>query len=489
MPPVARVESIRPGEVLESNLHEYPLPELLMGILRGNLTGVLEISISTARKNAVYFRDGVPIATMLPDAGVSLSLMLADRGMLDRETALQVERDALRRGESESRVIAMERLLEGGALSNGVRARARAQLVKLFDVGPRAFCFTEGAPIERDAEISVLQPLPIIYEGLLTARDRKIVDDFWSIHRRHRFRLGETYPRGVDPFEWGQELDRAMHLLEQPEPADVLIDQGFEEHVVATALTTLNAADMIEVLEPPPRPSRAPSDLRQTSRESLPHDQIRFAIGRRLDPLRGKSYYDLLRVSTSATAEQIERARRSIDKQLDLGDQDAALRPLRELIDEAARVVIDPKLGPRYRAAAERAQQDPRASDERMKLEVDAKLDRAIVALRSGRASEAEYLLGWIAELDPGRRDLVLYRALISFSASSPANREELARLLRPSMEHAAEHVGPSDRSRLCLAVIYAASGESKAARRVLAQAGHSGEPLTEWAKSLIGAD
>src|SRR5688572_24544180 len=130
MRPVARVESIRPGDILESNLREYPLPDLLMGILRGNLTGMLEIRLAPSRKNAVYFRDGVPIAVMLPDTSVSLSAMLAERGVLDRDTAAQVEAEATRRGESESRVIAMERLVAGGALSHGVRARARAQMVK-----------------------------------------------------------------------------------------------------------------------------------------------------------------------------------------------------------------------------------------------------------------------------------------------------------------------------------------------------------------------
>ena len=75
-----KVESIRPGGVLEGIFSDYPLPDLLIGLLRSNLTGMLEIGLAPARRNAIYFRDGVPISVALPDLGVSVTQILVEQG-------------------------------------------------------------------------------------------------------------------------------------------------------------------------------------------------------------------------------------------------------------------------------------------------------------------------------------------------------------------------------------------------------------------------
>jgi len=200
---VPKVESIRFGEVYEGRFSDYALPELLMGILRGNLTGVLDVILSSERRNAVYFKDGVPVSVSLPEVEA--------------------------------------------------RGAARAQIVALFDAGDRSFRFKEGEQMPADAELAILQTLPLIYQGLMAARDRSTVRAFTARTQGSRFHLADTYPRGVDPFEWGEAVERAVAALEEPKSAEDLAARDLGAERAAVVLTCLDLADMLEILEAPKR--------------------------------------------------------------------------------------------------------------------------------------------------------------------------------------------------------------------------------------------
>ncbi len=248
---VPKIESVRPGEAFASDLGEHPLADLLMGILRGNLTGALRLELDPATRNLVYFRDGVPVAVDLPALGVSLAGVLADRGELSADVAQQVAQRARSAGTSESRVIEIERVVAEGALRDGVRARARLELERLFGAGAHRFVFTEGVAVPRDADLAVLQPLPIIYAGLAQGSSEP-VSRFFARWGAHRFRLADTYPRGVDPFEWGPDVERAIAILEAPLSIGALHDAGLEPITARVALAALHAADMLEIHDPSP---------------------------------------------------------------------------------------------------------------------------------------------------------------------------------------------------------------------------------------------
>lgn len=252
MAAVPKIESVRPGEDFVSDLGEHPLADLLMGILRGNLTGALRLDLDPALGNVVYFRDGVPVAVDLPALGVSLAGVLAERGELSRDTADHVVARARSAGTSESRVIEIERVVAEGALRDGVRARARMELERLFGAGAHRFVFAEGAAVPRDADLAVLQPLPIIYAGLARGGLSGAVERFETRWGAHRFRLADTYPRGVDPFEWGAEVEAAISILEAPQPLAALQEAGLEPITARVALTALHTADMLEIHDPVP---------------------------------------------------------------------------------------------------------------------------------------------------------------------------------------------------------------------------------------------
>ena len=66
---VGKIEAVRPGGVFTATLGDPSLPELLMGILRGNLSGSLFVELGPPNSNWVHFKDGVPVAVVLPALG------------------------------------------------------------------------------------------------------------------------------------------------------------------------------------------------------------------------------------------------------------------------------------------------------------------------------------------------------------------------------------------------------------------------------------
>lgn len=242
-----KIESIRPGGTLSTTFAQYPLPELLFGILRGNLTGRLDVAVHPEPRNHVYFKDGVPISVDLSDVDVSLVKMLIDDGTLSETQGLELLRRAEAEGRDEYATLQAHGSLPRGKLVELEPVRARAQLVRLFDTGALEFSFFEGAARPPETRLTILQPLPIIYEALSKVRDRQVVYDVLGDRRDQAFVLSATYPRGVDPFEWGDEVERVVSSMnEVPRTIADLVRDGLDEHRAGAAMASLLLAGMLE---------------------------------------------------------------------------------------------------------------------------------------------------------------------------------------------------------------------------------------------------
>lgn len=477
-----RVESIRPGEVLESDLADYPLPELLLGILRGNLGGALELDLHAESRDWIHFQDGVPVAVSLPNVPGSLSSLLSARGALDRETAARVEAEARRTGKSESQIIAVERLLAEGALREGIRARARFQVVQLFDLVSCRIRFHEGRRLPAGAELAVLQLLPVLFEGLARSKNRAPVERFITRFGDHRFRLSETYPRGVDPFEWGEQVERRIALLEAPESVDDLVQAGLPRLTAQAALTALHLTDMVEVLDPVQRSSGPRPDFgageRGGDRPTFMHDQLRTLIAQKIDPLRRGTYYEILRVATSCDDDELIRAHRGLVARINTAEP--AGRAHRSLVDEAFSMLTDQRLGPEYL----RSLNDP---ERRAKLEAEPKFKRAVLLLASGEVGEADYWLEVAQKLDPARKELRPVRSLVALaSVSDKDDAQAIAAELLPSIEAEVQALDARDLGRGALAVVRAALGDRRGAQKVLEALGARGEAWKPWVERLL---
>lgn len=244
---MAKIESIRPGGTLEASFGTYPLSELLIGILRGNLSGRLDVFLHPEPKNHILFRDGVPVAVELPDSGASLVKILIDAGSLPRDRGLDLLRLAEASGRSEVALIRQHKLLSPGALQAALSRLARAQVVKLFDVGPAEFRFSEGVPSPEGIVFTILQPLPIVYEGLRRASHRGLVEQFLAAHGTNTFTLSSTYPHGIDPFEWGPEVERAITPEDATVTLELLESRGLDRQTASAAIMSAYLAGMMEV--------------------------------------------------------------------------------------------------------------------------------------------------------------------------------------------------------------------------------------------------
>lgn len=526
---MAKIESIRPGGALEGTFADYPLADLLIGLLRGNLSGRLDVALSAEPKNAIHFKDGVPVSVHVPDLGVSLARILAERGNLSRDRALEVLRQAEETGKTESRLILEEQLLSSGAVMEARRRRAREQLVRLFDASTVGFKFTEGAPFPQDAALAILQPLPIVFEGLLKSRDRKVITRFLNEHGTAHFRLAPTYPRAVDPFEWGGKVESAILGLESLRTIADLEQPGLSRETVTVALATLHLTGMIEVhrtaqavvparpavFEPAILPSpgrtepRAPGrsevaspgipfddsdasglvvlrrstaalerakpeirlpDVQASSREPVPpresapeaadYEALLDQISDRLDAVRGRTYFKVLRITDSASIDQIERSYRHLVRQLDEGPVDAACPALKDVLSEAYKVLGSETDGRRYRELVERAKTSPQAVVERQAWEAEPKVDRALLAMGDGRLAEAAYLIDWAQALDGSRRDLKIFRGVLRYLRAPRQHRASEAWSLKPALLAEIQRSPNDARLRVCLALVTEANDE-----------------------------
>src|SRR5688572_15190098 len=166
-------------------------------------------------RNRVYFRDGVPIAVDLADAQVSIVEMLVEAGELPEVMGRELLEAARSEGRGELTLLNTREVMPPGRMRELEARRARAQLVRLFDVGTIDFTFSEGVDRPEHLRLTILQPLPIVYEGLRNTKDRAMLERILEDHKGKTFALAPTYPHGVDPFEWGPKVEKAIAPADQ----------------------------------------------------------------------------------------------------------------------------------------------------------------------------------------------------------------------------------------------------------------------------------
>ena len=245
-----KIESIRPGDTLDATFAAYPLADLLLGILRGNLSGRLDVFLHPEPRNRLHFRDGVPVVVDLPDGPVALLQLLVTDGHISQPSGLELMRLAEGTGTTPLEILRQEGLFPQVELHRVHVQWARTQLVQLFDAGAVEFRFTEGVAPDDDEELTILQPLPIVYEGLHKARDRSVVRRFLAHHLDSKFTLADTYPSDVDPFEWGPDIEATVvGVLRQPAGLADLEAVGMAPDRAVAVLTALHMTDMVDVRE------------------------------------------------------------------------------------------------------------------------------------------------------------------------------------------------------------------------------------------------
>lgn len=465
-----RITSIRPGEAFESSFEAYPGPDLLLDVLRTNMTGALRVEAPPSSAT-FYFREGVPAAAELEPPDV-------DPG---------------------------------------------TRLVELMASHAGPFRFLEGTPPPEGSVRTILRPLHLVFEALTRPAARARTERFLEQNLHRRLRLADTYPLGADPFGWGPELERAVGRLAEPVRWVELEAAGISREVVAAMLSSLSLAEMITVegedsgarVHPGPEvPSGGPSSgsglvldeasHAPASTSDMPsiditvpgHAEViealraeRAEIARFVDPLRGKDYLDLLRVKPDTKPDQIERSRSYLARHLAKGEgagQDA----VREFLDEAYQVLTDPVRGAEYRKLVKNATTQ-KTLKKRQSFEAGPKLLRVATALAQGRLAHASYLVDWAKALDPELPELEGHRLFLDFCTRPAAQKPEFAHSIRAPMEETVERCPGNASLRLYLVILYVAMTERDRAvscfSAVTGAESHALYPLAQVAVAALG--
>lgn len=452
---------------MNGSLRDEPIAALLVGALRAHFTGLLEFLRSGSGPQSVVFRSGVPVRVELPDG------------------------DAPDRAAPPSDRLAHRRKAEQG-------------LTRLFAERDLAFRAVEGLDDPVPGPALVLEPLPLLFRGfsahLGSARP-------FLPPRETRLRLADTYPDGVDPFQFGAELEA---LVRAGLGVEALVAQGVARAKAEAAVACLVVTEMafaeaaagdldsqpaagpksgglgraegegLVVHRRVPHRPEAGSARRELdprpSRSSVPAPSVPDATGllpaeaapsvtQRLSPLLGRGYYQMLRVGPETDPAQLERAYRFLVNRLAEEPGDEGTAALAGLYREAFTF-----LGDRARAARYAAVSD----GERAALEAEPRAERALLAVGDGRFEEARLLAAWASRLAPRRQELSTLLTAVTWLSALPEDR------------------GPSPRAAvvvearrtghrllwLALALVAAAEGDSKGARWAAAESGVPEHPL-----------
>ena len=492
------LEGIRPGGTIEGNLGRHPLGELLVEALRNNLSGRLRLTLRDEARNWLVFRDGVPVQVHLPDVGPSLIAFLVEQGRVDRQLGRQLAQTIRSTGLSESKVVENRALLSGGHLREARFRRAEAQLIRLFDVGRGEFLFTEGRESLNPAEATLLEPLPLLFQGFRSSRAGWAARPYLPPETA-RVRLGPNFPEGLDPFGLGPELDAAIRA----EPSvGALVRQGWAEPEAAAAVACLALVDMLEVEMPrsggpspslrassaraessgpagqpsdaPPglrihrrrRPAPEPTPLRGGSNPSLPVEDIDgMSLARRLGPLEDSDYYRLLRVGPDSSLLQIERAFRYWTRRLEQEPSDAGRLALYGLYAEAHENLTNRDKARRY------AESGPQL---RKRIEAEARLERALQVFGEGRDDEGWYLLRWVRRRDPERVDWQLIELALEWLTQAGSEKSGSPRRGLAAELTRADSVS----TRVVLASVLFREGADAEASALLSSSGLQQHPL-----------
>ena len=453
-----RLEGIRPGGKIEGHLTQQPFAELLVGALRANLDGWLDFAFGTSdHQNRIVFRGGVPVFVTLPDVGPSLIHMLIEEGVLSSThgTALV---ELTRSGQTESKVVESESILTNAQLREARARRAKAQLVRLIGLRDGNFQFIQGFADIDPSAVTLLEPLPLLYQGFLSSHLLSSMGSFLPPSNA-QISFGATYPLGLDPFGLGAELESA---IADGITLEGLVERGFSRTHAEAAIASLSLAEMLIIVAiyeqqqqttstpSAPVPSQSvPSQFGPSQRGVLndkhtPPSEERGGLvlhtlkGRRpptaeeafdasagvggsREPLKylrtierfeDKNYFEILRVGPETEPGQLDRAYRYLIRRASEGASQGV--GVIELLEEAYHVLSDPKSRSEYTIAS---------LSERREIEANGRVESAFHAIELRKWDEALMFSTWACQLVPKHTMGTALKVSLEWLSASPAQR------------------------------------------------------------------
>ncbi|OGQ77211.1 MAG: hypothetical protein A2289_23980 [Deltaproteobacteria bacterium RIFOXYA12_FULL_58_15] len=336
------------------SLAETPLPRLMFELYVGTYSGKLCLK-RKGLSRTVYFWGGVPVRVDSDQLSESLGVLLREAGRITEAQYHKGQNHAL-----EHQLRLGEALVEMGALQSSelleaLAAQTEEKIVNTFAWREGKFEFCDDTAFGEEDLLNEVSPLPVIWRGVHEHYELGALMTFFS-------RLRDRYIVTADLFavqfeQFGahlRELSVVSLLNGKTTFFDALSSDDSRAIEIAQALYVLMVTDMI-------RPSVTPGDpapiveRKQASREAEPVDyrtlmEISERIAQELLRIKGKDHYEILKISRSASTDEIEAAYKdAIDTVKSDGrrpglphDAIKRTRDIGDLLTQARAALVDP---------------------------------------------------------------------------------------------------------------------------------------------------
>jgi len=496
-PEPARRRSAR-GARLQGSFAELPFPALLHQLHGLRANGVLLLR-SGRRKKGVQFREGRPVAIRSNLLDECLGNLLVRMRVIDRDT-LQESLRRMKRGEGlQGQILVAMEVLSESELMEALRYQTEEKLYEIFEWREGEFEFRRGA---RLVDASTLptdrSPASIIVEGVRSRLPLEIVD------RALREAAGATVVAGEIPFYRFQDIGTgATHrgLLERLGQGVAMRELLDAEEAERRALYGFLMAGLVELRNsgrapghaassprstpsspgpatPSPPPAQAVREAPPRTRPPEPDDAgVRAELAAMAERMRGRNFFEILGVPTTADDGQVRRAYVDLAKRTHpdrySGCSEAVRRLAEEvfgLVSQAHERLAEERGREDYRAELARGEREAEALEEgRRALAAEQVFQRGEAALRAKRHTEAYEAFRQAVELYPEEGE---YLALLGWTRYVTAPDDPRARSeARRALKRAAALAPDSEKPYLFLGLLCKGIGRIEQAERMFLRA------------------
>jgi hypothetical protein len=245
-------EAVKPAAL--GDLERIPFPSLLYTLYKKRFTGHVEIR-EGGKATTVYFREGTPVAALLPTQTEHLGRILLETGVIDQPTWEESLRVLTETGRRQGDILKEMGKLTDEQLTAGLKLQLRRKLTGVFGIAKASFeVYAVDHQFGREAELSQMRvhPRRIIYGGIRSRYDDARLDREARSLEGFAARItaeaaGSLDKYAIDPVDRPvvEALRQGYHTLDQ-----LCAETGCERTVARMILYALWVTEALEFADP-----------------------------------------------------------------------------------------------------------------------------------------------------------------------------------------------------------------------------------------------
>lgn len=461
-------ESSYKPPVLQGNLHDTPLPILLVKLFELKRTGVLILERNRIKRE-IFFKDGEAIHASSALRTENPALMLVRDHIISEEEYSKSLLTMTERGLTLNEALVECSNLTYEALYDHFRRYGREIIINSFAWHEGHFEFRPADKLPENIPSFDYRLLTLIYEGVGKYYPLKL---FSSPIHEHK----EEYPWRTPRFaELIQKIDlepeklKFTLLIDGKTPVRELVTLGREDlYGTYRLLWLLDLTKMIDFSDDPKPVGDAeflPQSVKLEGEKKPLPQEILSSIMREYYRIKSSNYFHVLKVTPQANEDEIRRAYFELESKIhpdNLAEYD--LKPVADKLNEilekaraAQRILLDPRMKREYCHYLE-IQERQRAKDEALQAEIAFKEGEK--ALKKADWEKAKERFETAIRLKPDEPDYYAYLGWTLFqTARGKKGAYAMVKRAKQELGKAISMNPNSDKAYLILGRVYAGEG------------------------------